>query len=239
MFIFKQKTLKAQLPKNMTDIHSHLLPGVDDGIRTMEDSVAALEYLHEIGVKRICLTPHIMEDLPNNTPENLQARFQELKATASVRPELNLAAEYMLDAAFKEKLNDELLTMPEKHVLVETSASTPPPGLADILYDLALSGYIPVIAHPERYNYMQPKEYGKMKEKEYKLQLNLFSLTGYYGLMPQKKAVDLLKNGLYDFVGTDIHQLKVFQRALENLSLSSSQMQEIERLSSNNEALFA
>jgi tyrosine-protein phosphatase YwqE len=222
----------------MTDLHTHLLPGVDDGVETLEESLETLAFLQGVGVERVFLTPHVMADLQDNTPEALRERYRELLKASPSGPELLLAAEYMLDAGFMPLMDKGLLAMPNKHVLVETSYLSPPPNFMTLLYDLTIAGYIPIIAHPERYLYMRENnDYRKLKDKGYKLQLNLFSLTGVYGLQAERNAISLLKQGLYDHVGSDIHQLEAYQESLNKLSPTSSQFKELERLIANNKAM--
>jgi tyrosine-protein phosphatase YwqE len=237
--LFRPKKNQAlRLLEGMTDLHTHLLPGVDDGVETLEESLETLAFLQSVGVERIFLTPHVMADLQSNTPEALQARYRELLKDSPSGLELRLAAEYMLDAGFISLMEKDLLAMPNRHVLVETSYLSPPPNLMNLLYDLTIAGYIPIIAHPERYLYMrETADYRKLKDKGYKLQLNLFSLAGTYGIQAGRNAVSLLKLGLYDHVGSDIHQLEAYRESLSHLSPSASQFKELERLIANNRAL--
>ncbi|MDR1980050.1 MAG: hypothetical protein LBQ39_00335 [Tannerellaceae bacterium] len=222
----------------MTDMHTHLLPGVDDGIRSVTDSVEALTCLQRLGVERIYLTPHVMEDLPGNTPEALYARYRELVSACPPGLELRLAAEYMLDAGFARLTGKGLLTLSDRHVLVETPYLFYFPDLEHILYGLVLSGYIPIIAHPERYVYMEDTHYFQLKERGCELQLNLFSLAGLYGEHIRKRAFFVLKEGLYDYTGSDIHQLKTYTEFLKRLRLDRSQRKELERLIANNTTLW-
>lgn len=198
-----------------TDCHSHILPGVDDGIRTLKESLEALRCMEEWGVKALWLTPHIMEDIPNTT-EHLRERYKELKAAYAGKIELHLAAEYMMDNLFEERLQQkDLLPVGENgnHLLVETSYLNPPVGLYGILEQIKQQGYHPLLAHPERYAYMDEKDYRKLKERHIKFQLNLLSLAGMYGKTVRKKAAFLLKKGMYDASGTDIHALHSFNKA--------------------------
>ncbi|MDR2495561.1 MAG: hypothetical protein LBD21_00310 [Tannerellaceae bacterium] len=238
MFSFKRNILQAGLLNGMTDIHSHLLPGVDDGMKSEEDSLKALMYMSSIGVERIFLTPHVMSDLRENTPARLRAVFERFAANCPYRIKMRLAAEYMLDADFAAKMQDGLLTMGDRHVLVETSYLSPPPGLTDMLYELTVSGYKPIIAHPERYMYMQEETYYRLRNQGYMFQLNLFSLIGAYGHTPQKKALSLLKQGLYDFTGSDVHHLRSYRNAIGACSLSRRQRKELEQLLHNNTMLW-
>jgi tyrosine-protein phosphatase YwqE len=232
------KNVRTALFAGMTDVHTHLLPGVDDGAQSVADSLEILRFMQETGVERIYLTPHIMSDLPGNTPDALQSRYEEFLKKVPPGLQLRLAAEYMMDAGFPSLIKKGMLTMAGRHVLVETSYLSPPPGMKDLLYELSLSGYQPVIAHPERYMYMREKDYRRLKEKGYKLQLNLFSLTGTYGPAAERNACFLLKQGLYDFLGSDVHRLDHYRGSLTCLSPTRSQLKELERLVANNPALW-
>lgn len=195
--------------EGMTDWHSHILPGVDDGIKNIEDSLQVLEAYGQLGIKTVWLTPHIMEDYPNETAD-LRARFEELKTRYTGNIELHLASENMLDSLFEQRLetNDFLPIGDEgKHLLVETSYYTPPMNMDELLEGIKSIGYFPVLAHPERYRYMDEKDYRKYKEMGIIFQSNFVSLTGGYGKTAQKKAEWLLKNEMVDVYGSDVHRL--------------------------------
>ena len=224
--IFKSKynLINSGLMKGMTDIHSHVLPGVDDGSPDINTSLSLLRYMESIGLREVWLTPHIMEDIPN-TNAGLRERFQELKEKFR-KPEdaycgtveLNLAAEYMMDNLFAERLEaDDLLPIYEggyRYLLVETTGFTPPMNLLPVLKRIQTKGYRPLLAHPERYLYMGTSYYCMLKQEQVAFQLNLPSLTGAYGTYIQKKAVSLLKAGMYDLTGTDTHSSKHFKEWL-------------------------
>lgn len=229
--------LKSGLLKGMTDVHAHLLPGVDDGMASVEESLAAIEYLHEIGVRRIFLTPHIMEDIIENHPDFLQKRFEEFCKKSKSPVELRLAGEYMLDTGFKKQTEEGLLTLGDHHVLVETSYLSAPPDLRHMLYELQVSGYKPIIAHPERYLYMREEELVALKKKGCKFQLNLMSLAGTYGKRVLQRSQVLLKAGFYDFAGSDLHHLEIYMDALSRIRLSRSQQQLVKTLIDNNNLL--
>lgn len=200
-----------------TDWHSHILPGVDDGVRTMGEALEILHRYEELGVKTVWLTPHIMEDIPNTTTY-LRERFTELQTAYSGPIKLFLAAENMLDNLFEERLakNDLLpLGMDGKHLLVETSYFNPPMGLDRILSQIKANGYTPVLAHPERYVYMGEDYYRRLKELNVRFQLNLLSLTGLYGTEAKMKAMWLSRNGFYGLAGSDIHRLTVWDAAID------------------------
>jgi len=195
-----------------TDWHSHILPGVDDGIRTMEDSLAVLARYEELGMKKVWLTPHVMEDYANTTSA-LRDRFGELKDAYEGGLELRLASENMLDTLFEERLEEkDFLTIGEDgdHLLVETSYVNPPYGMEHMLSQLMSSGLRPVLAHPERYRYMEEKDYYDLKEKGILFQTNFISLVGGYGDTARKKCEWLLKEGMIDLCGSDVHKLRFF-----------------------------
>ena len=194
--------------RGFIDWHSHILPGVDDGVQTMEEALRILAAYERLGIKEVWLTPHIMEDVPNTTAR-LRERFTKLQAAYQGNVTLHLSAENMLDKLFEERLeqNDLLpIGMEGKHLLVETSYFNPPMGLQDILLRIKAKGYYPVLAHPERYLYMEDKDYRLLKSMDVRFQLNLLSLAGAYGKDVRKKAQTLLKKGMYDCAGTDIHR---------------------------------
>lgn len=200
--------------EGFTDWHSHILPGVDDGVRTVEEALEILRLYEELGVKAVWLTPHIMEDIPNTTA-HLRERFAELQATYTGPITLHLAAENMLDNLFEERLEkNDLLPLGENgdHLLVETSYFTPPMGLSNILLRIKAKGYYPILAHPERYVYMERKDYQRLIELRVKFQLNLPSIAGMYGNRIKKKAMLLLKEKAITHIGTDIHNYNIFQK---------------------------
>lgn len=202
--------------RGFTDWHSHILPGVDDGVQSMDESLQILAEYERLGVKEVWLTPHIMEDIPNTT-EKLRGRFAELKAAYQGSIVLNLASENMLDNLFEERLEkNDLLPIGKdgKHLLVETSYFNPPIGLNNILLRIKAKGYYPVLAHPERYLYMNVSDYQRFNSIGIEFQLNQFSLFGLYGKEVQKRAKMLQKQGMYNYIGTDLHRISTLQNAL-------------------------
>lgn len=207
---FKNHTIEETgILNGLTDWHSHILPGVDDGFRSMKDSLEALSRYESLGISEVWLTPHVMEDVPNAT-EVLKNRFSELCDAYKGALRLHLAAEYMMDSLFERRLRDrDLLPLGTggKHLLVETSYFNPPAGLVEILKSIKAAGYFPVLAHPERYMYMDMEDYSALMDSGVRLQLNLCSLVGMYGKEVQKKAFRLLRKGYFSIVGTDLHRL--------------------------------
>jgi len=212
-----------------TDWHSHILPGVDDGVRTLGESLAILRRYEVLGVKTVWLTPHIMEDVPNTTAF-LRQRFAELQAAYKGSVTLRLASENMLDSLFEERLSaNDLLPLGDSgdRLLVETSYFNPPMNFHALLEGIRKKGYTPVLAHPERYTYMERGDYRQLKTSGIKLQLNLFSLVGFYGEMAKKKAEWLLSEGMYDLAGTDIHSLVSFEKAISGKISKSEKLSEL------------
>ena len=199
------------------DCHCHLLPGVDDGVQEMDETMQILEVWASLGVKEVWLTPHIMEDIPNE-PEELRKRFETLTGTSTVTIELHLAAEHMMDGPFSKRLEKgDIMPFDNKKLLVETSYYTPPMNMGAIIERIKEKGYEPLLAHPERYQYMDDSDYKMWKQRGVLLQLNLPSLVGAYGPMVQRKAEWLLKEGMYDYSGTDTHsavQMEMFLNSM-------------------------
>lgn len=196
-----------------TDWHSHVLPGVDDGIKTLDESLELLKAYEAMGVRKLWLTPHVMEDYPNET-RTLREKFDELKSAWSGGVEIKLASENMLDSLFEKRLqaNDFLPIGDEgKHLLVETSYFDPPYAMDDMLEGIYSAGYIPVLAHPERYRYMEEYDYRRLKDMGVLFQMNYLSLVGGYGETAKKKAEWLLEQDWINMTGSDVHRLAMVQ----------------------------
>ena len=235
---------RYKLPKNFfqgaADVHCHLLPGVDDGFSTTEKSLHALKKLEERGVQKMILTPHFMKEYPDNDRENIKAKFEVFKAEAAkvCGIELRIGGEYMLDACFMDHYKQGFLTLADKQVLCETSYLMYEPGITEMIYDIMCDEYQPIIAHPERYEYAVKDNYLRWKDKRYKFQLNLLSLAGAYGRPAMVKAHYLLKEEMYDYVGSDMHGLGNFERFLPEIRLTKKNMERLEQLIENNKKLF-
>ena len=226
-FLNKKYTLTESVFLNdWIDRHSHILPGVDDGIRTMEDSLSVLKFYEQAGVSTVWLTPHIMEDVPNE-PAELKERFEELKEAyrqteVEKKINLHLAAENMIDPLFVKRLEaGNLLTYGDKgdELLVETSYAQAPYRFKLILQDIRKAGLTPVLAHPERYRYMDYDDYDTLHEQGVRFQLNITSLAGAYGPEPKERAEYLLEEGYYTYQGSDLHSLSAFKRAINEHSV--------------------
>lgn len=221
MWPFSKRSLLADshIFDGFTDYHTHLLPGVDDGVLTVEEALEALYGLERHGVKSVWLTPHIMEEMPNTTL-HLQARFRKLKAAYGGTIELRLAAEYRMDNLFEKRLaENDLLPLRDDHLLVEASCFNPPMDMDGLLERVMERGYFPVLAHPERYVYLTLTDLYRLKTIGVQFQLNLPSIAGVYGRSVRVTAGKLLQKNLYDFIGTDMHSLN-HSRHINNKKVS-------------------
>jgi putative capsular polysaccharide biosythesis protein len=208
-FLFGKKTGVDY--SGMTDFHSHILPGVDDGVGSIEESLRVLEEYERLGIRKVWLTPHVMEDVPNR-PGFLRERFVELCAAYGGPVELALGSENMADALFSERLSQgDVLPTGDRGelLLVETSCFSAPEGFVRTLGRIMSAGYHPVIAHPERYMYVRDiSGYRKWLDAGARFQLNLLSLGGHYGPEARAKARRLLERGYYTYAGSDLHGLR-------------------------------
>ena len=207
---FSKKTSLAKCGffNGFTDWHCHILPGVDDGVKSLPDALNIPDLHARPAVPPLWLTPHIMEDVPNTT-EALKARFEELKSIYTGPIRLHLAAEYMIDTVFESRLEaGDLLTMEDDTLLMQTSTIAPPYDLKGSLRDAMSKGYRPLFAHPERCRFLEVKDCEELVGMGVRLQLNIASLTGYYGQSCRAKAENLLKKGLYSAYGSDCHRVK-------------------------------
>lgn len=219
IFSPKRSIAESGVLNGSIDRHSHILYGVDDGIKTLEESLTVLAFEESMGVKEVWCTPHIMEDVPNTT-ESLRERFEELCSYYIGLIKLRLAAEYMIDTIFEKRLEaGDLLTMEDNMLLMETSTIAPPYDLKGSLKDAMSAGYRPLFAHPERCRYLEVKDCEELVEMGVRLQLNIASLTGYYGQSTRAKAETLLKKGLYFVYGSDCHRVKTIKEQYNRTEL--------------------
>lgn len=220
-----------------TDVHTHLLPGVDDGVAAVSIAHNALSALASCGVRRLFLTPHVAMEWPRNSPEALRRHFDSFRAVCPEQIELRLSAEYMLDEGFLPKIREEALTLDGVHMLVETSCIGASSHFEELLFQVELEGYRSVLAHPERYLYMTPDDYCRLKRRGCKFQLNLLSLAGKYGCRVAQRGAFLLEAGLYDFIGSDTHSVRD-ALAISRLKLSSGFRSSLQVLEAGNERLW-
>lgn len=226
----KHSLLSSEVLKGSVDNHSHILFGVDDGVKTLKESLAVLNYEESLGVKEVWCTPHIMEDSANTTAD-LKDQFELLKQAYNGPIKLRLAAEYMLDTVFEQRFKErDLLVMDSNTLLVETSAWTPPIGLYDTFREIQTAGYRPLFSHPERYRYLSEPSYERLRKLGIHFQLNLASLVGFYGETAMRKAEWLLEHGYYTEVGSDCHRLNLIIGQYERKVLSKETVERLEKL---------
>lgn len=246
MFFFKKKEIPLSdfFPDNFVDIHSHLLPGIDDGAKDLNNSIELISKMRTYGIKNFITTPHILGDVYANTSETIKAKLIEVKKELEKRNlndiSIHAAAEYMMDEQFSVLLeNDDILTLKDNYILVEMSYFSAPINVFDILFEIQLKGYKPILAHPERYNFYHNnfKSYYKLKQAGCLFQLNLLSLTEQYGKNVQKISEKLLSENMYDFVGSDTHHHN--HLALLNKIGTKKNLEKITHLLKNNTKYFS
>jgi protein-tyrosine phosphatase len=217
-FISNLFNTKPQLPPiNMgligADMHSHFLPGIDDGAKTMDDSIALIKAMKAMGYKKIITTPHIMSDCYRNTPEIIRQKLSEVQSELvkeEIDIEIQAAAEYYLDSDFEKFIAEKnLLTFGKNYVLFEISFMTEPPSLKEAIFNMQLAGYKPVLAHPERYSYWYNdfENYVNMIDRGVILQINILSLIGHYDTPAKKIAEKLIKENMVELIGSDCHNI--------------------------------
>lgn len=218
MFFFNQnkKSAYTDFSAIVVDMHSHLIPGVDDGAKDVADSIQLIAGLKQLGFKHLITTPHTLQDIHPNTATSLQSGHDLLIDQLPEDIQLQLSSEYYLDDQFQEQLNsNQLLPFKGNRLLIEFSQISQPYNLEETIFDLAIRGFQVVLAHPERYLFFHKnfKYYTRLKEMGVELQLNALSLTTHYGKSIKLIAEKLVAQKMIDFIGTDIHHV----RHLENL----------------------
>jgi tyrosine-protein phosphatase YwqE len=203
--------VQVDLSQLGVDLHSHLIPGIDDGAKTMEDSIQLILELQALGYHKIITTPHIMSDYYRNTPEIINSGLYALRAELKNRNidiEIEAAAEYYYDEYFLELLKtDNLLTIKKEYLLFELSYLSKPTGVDEVIFQIQTKGMKPILAHPERYPYYKIADYTKFKKAGCLFQMNILSLTGHYGEHAKNIAMQLIDLGFIDFVATDLHHM--------------------------------
>lgn len=205
------------------DVHSHLLPGIDDGARTLDHAIGMLRKFEELGYKKLITTPHVMDGVYKNTPKIILEKLSELKAAAiavGLTLELEASAEYFFDDTLFERLRTgDLLPFAGNHILFECSFRNEPSQLEEFVFQLATTGYQPVIAHFERYGYYHGNTdmAKRLQDMGCWIQLNFNSLTGHYGPEVKKQGLRLVKEGLVDLAGSDCHRIEHLQLLEQHL----------------------
>jgi len=209
------------------DLHSHLIADIDDGVKTIDEAIEIILEIKSMGFKKIITTPHTMRGGYDNTPEIIKSGYSDLVKelkNRNIHFPIEVASEYYMDETFVKLIKDEkeILTFGDNYVLFELSYMSKHNNMETVFFDMNVAGYKPVMAHPERYPYLHTKtldKYKKIKEAGIYLQINMFSLVGYYGKPAQKIAEQLIDAEMVDFIGTDIHnttQLEILKSCLKS-----------------------
>ena len=195
-----------------TDIHSHFIPGIDDGSPNIDTTIRLVLEMKKLGFRKLITSPHVMSDAYDNSSEKILQGLNFVRNELKIRNidiEIDAAAEYYIDYNFEQKIGKEMfLTFGENYLLVELSFVDAPKNLFDIIFKLQLEGYKVVLAHPERYHYFQVKDYQDLTQRGVFLQINLLSLIGYYSKEVQDKAENLIANNMVRFIGSDCHNMR-------------------------------
>lgn len=243
-FFSKKREISFPIGRYLrVDIHSHILPGIDDGAADVATSLRLLQGMHVLGFETVIGTPHVMVDLHRNTRQTIQNALVKLEAAASEHgrlPALYYAAEHMMDEGFAALLKENRIVPygSSSYVLVETPYLHRPLNLEHLSFQLATAGYKPILAHPERYHYLfnKPAEYEKLKELGFAFQLNALSLRGYYG-KPEKEAAEwLIAQQFVDYIATDLHHDR-HMKYLKNYLLPQKVADQLSNLTIHNEEL--
>lgn len=229
--IFKKKEVVYEpldLSWMQVDMHSHLIPGIDDGSKTIDESLELIKRLSNFGLRKIITTPHVMAEYYKNDPTIIRSGLEKLREAVKkegIEIEIDAAAEYYMDEIFLDKIRngEELLTFGSKNILVETGFINKPQMLLETFFQLEMGGYKPIFAHPERYQYLIPdtKLLDELTDRNISFQVNLLSLTGFYSKQVKEFAEMLLERGLVKFFGTDCHNSRYLDM-LETLPKSKS-----------------
>ncbi|MGY0034888.1 tyrosine-protein phosphatase [Pedobacter sp. NJ-S-72] len=238
---FKRKNQIEDVEWLGVDIHSHLLPGIDDGSPDLEQSLNLIKQLSDLGFSKFLCTPHIFAELYPNNSDTIMSALSQVRnglEKSGLAIEIDAAAEYMVDENFK--VTDGLLCLPGKYILIEMSYLSETPGIEQVIFDLKIHGYQVILAHPERYsfNHASLNRFNRYKEIGVLFQLNLLSVYGYYGKEVKLAAEYLLENGLYDLAATDLHHTRHL-RALSAAVTSGFLYKKLGNYSFKNKELFS
>lgn len=226
------------------DIHSHILPGIDDGAKTMGHSIELLTNMYKLGISNFVFTPHVIEGIWENSTEKILSTFHELKSvvdqTANLKDiNIRVSAEYMMDENFQKLLeNKDFLPIKDNKILVEMSYLAPPANLFETIAEIQVKGFIPILAHPERYKsfHQDLAVYQKLKSAGCLFQMNMISLSNYYGKDVHESAIWLLRNNMIDFIGSDLHHMKHME-VIESVVTRKNMMELVMPIIYNNHQL--
>ena len=211
--LFKKKEVKRTVRFDystvVTDMHSHVLPGIDDGAQNVEESIFLIKKMMSLGIKKIIATPHVMIDYYRNDADSIGNALTTLKAALkeqNINIDISAAAEHYFDETFEKRIADhKVFTMGDNYVLFELSFVTQPPNLISIFQKMKDEGYKPILAHPERYGYMDIEQLKTVRSWGCDLQVNTISLSGYYGKHAKRIAEEMVDNQMVDFISSDMH----------------------------------
>ena len=242
--IFRPKISAISLLEGGMDFHNHLLPGIDDGAKSVSDSMLLIRQYDQYGIHHLIATPHVKSGQYPNTDATIENALwklnQELTKQHLTHIKITAAAEYLLDIEFEKLLHQKpLRPIKDPYILVELPFVFPLLNVEDLLYQIMLKGYIPILAHPERYGYMHGKlgEYRKLKKQGCLFQVNALSLSHHYGNRIYKEALFLIRNGLIDFIGSDIHTIQHFD-VLKKATIKSRDVSQLKRIVTNTQQLL-
>lgn len=197
------------------DLHSHLIPGIDDGVKSWDESLNLLSQLSELGYKKLITTPHIIQSYYPNTPAKIRegvAELNRLLAESNINIDVEAGAEYYLDEYFAKQVEtkQDLLSFGNGYILIETPFMNKPIFLEETVFNLQANGFKPILAHPERYTYLQNnlELIKNLTSLGLFMQVNISSLTGYYSKEAQKLAKHLIDTNQIHFLASDIHHQK-------------------------------
>lgn len=227
--LFRKTTPLTSYAFLSNDMHSHILPGIDDGAQDVTTSMELIEGLAELGFTGFCATPHVIADRYPNTPASIKGALERAQAELrkrNVNVTLTAAAEYLVDQDFANLLaGRKMQTIGQDHLLIEMPFIAPAPRIEDHIFNIQVAGLRPIMAHPERYRYWNERlaEWDRIHKLGCELQVNLLSLFGHYGKEAKKQAFKLIEADLVAYLGTDIHrveQLKILKNGLSDRSVA-------------------
>lgn len=231
LHFFKKKTSFIDIWSGTPEMHCHVLPGIDDGARDVSASIELLNKYKSLGCTQIIATPHTMSGIYDNTPETIKASYDQVKNQVEGL-QLRFSSEYMIDEKFDGLLNSKtIIPLHENYVLIEMSYFQPPENIKELIFKIGTLGYIPVLAHPERYAFYhnKPAVFSDFKSRGCLLQLNALSLSDHYGESCQKTALRLLKEDMYDFIGIDTHRIEHLKK-IEQLKIGKVYIDSLQKV---------
>ena len=242
MFSFFHKSIYlADLISGITDFHNHILPGIDDGAKNVDESLQLIKEFKSIGIKDFVATPHIIGEYYPNNPKTISNAYKMLEKHLDSDIKMSYAAEYMMDQHFVDIIKkNEVLAISSNKVLVEMSYFQPPINLNDILFKIQNNSLDPILAHPERYAYWHSKNLNKYAEvisRGCKLQLNMLSLSGHYGQGIQKIAFKLIENNMIEYISSDAHRIDHIEK-IKTIKVSKKNMVQLKKIIENSKNLF-